>query len=117
MSRASAGRYNRREIHLKVAEVRRAIAEMPDGYRSVLTLYLFEGYDHEEIAHILQVKEPSARTQYIRAKQKPLMKLKNHGNRKPHTNSNNLERFVRITARLDNIEPSAKPGTRSAKQW
>jgi RNA polymerase sigma-70 factor (ECF subfamily) len=69
-----------KEIHLKVAEVRKAIAEMPDGYRSVLTLYLFEGYDHEEIAHILQVKESTARTQYIRAKQKLLMKLKNRGN-------------------------------------
>jgi RNA polymerase sigma factor (sigma-70 family) len=68
------------EIHLKVAEVRKAIAELPDGYRSVLTLYLFEGYDHEEIAHILQVKESTARTQYIRAKQKLLMKLKNEGN-------------------------------------
>jgi RNA polymerase sigma-70 factor (ECF subfamily) len=72
-----------KEIQLKVAEVRKAIAELPDGYRSVLTLYLFEGYDHEEIAQILHVKESTARTQYIRAKQKLLMKLKNggaHGN-------------------------------------
>lgn len=72
-----------KEIQLKVAEVRKAMAELPDGYRSVLTLYLFEGYDHEEIAQILQVKESTARTQYIRAKQKLLMKLKNggaHGN-------------------------------------
>jgi RNA polymerase sigma-70 factor (ECF subfamily) len=66
-----------REIQLKVAEVKKALAELPDGYRTVLTLYLFEGYDHEEIAQILEVKESTARTQYIRAKQKLLMKLKN----------------------------------------
>jgi RNA polymerase sigma-70 factor (ECF subfamily) len=72
-----------KNIHLKISAVRKAIADMPDGYRSVLTLYLFEGYDHEEIAQILQVKESTARTQYVRAKQKLLTKLKNeadHGN-------------------------------------
>jgi RNA polymerase sigma-70 factor (ECF subfamily) len=45
----------------------------------VLTLYLLEGYDHEEISQILNVKESTARTQYIRAKHKLLMNLKNGG--------------------------------------
>jgi RNA polymerase sigma-70 factor (ECF subfamily) len=66
-----------KEIQMKVAEVRLAMAELQDGYRTVLSLYLFEGYDHEEIAGILQIKESTARTQYIRAKQKLLAKLKN----------------------------------------
>lgn len=66
-----------KEIRLKVEEVRKAMADLPDGYRTVLNLYLFEGYDHEEIAGILNIKESTARTQYIRAKQKLLMKLKN----------------------------------------
>jgi RNA polymerase sigma-70 factor (ECF subfamily) len=66
-----------KEIQMKVAEVRLAMAELPDGYRTVLSLYLIEGYDHEEIAGILQIKESTARTQYIRAKQKLLAKLKN----------------------------------------
>lgn len=65
-----------REIQLRVAEVRKAVAGLPDGYRTVLSLYLFEGYDHEEIAEILQIKETTARTQYIRAKQKLLAILK-----------------------------------------
>jgi len=68
-----------REIQWKVQEVRKAIQELPDGYRAVLTLYLLEGYDHEEISQILNVKESTARTQYIRAKQKLLMNLKNGG--------------------------------------
>jgi RNA polymerase sigma factor (sigma-70 family) len=58
------------EIELKVAAVKSAMSELPDGYRVVLTLYLFEGYDHEEIAHILKITENTSRTQYMRAKRK-----------------------------------------------
>lgn len=58
------------EIQLKVEAVREAVAELPDGYRIVLTLYLFEGYDHEEIAHILKITENTSRSQYMRAKRK-----------------------------------------------
>ncbi len=58
------------ETHLKVEAIKAAIAELPDGYRVVLTLYLFEGYDHEEIAHILKITENTSRSQYMRAKRK-----------------------------------------------
>jgi len=47
-----------------------AIAKLPDGYRTVLTLYLLEGYDHEEIAIILGISENTSKTQYLRAKDK-----------------------------------------------
>lgn len=55
-------------LELKINEIREAVAELPDGYRVVLTLYLFEGYDHEEIAHILKISENTSRSQYMRAK-------------------------------------------------
>ncbi len=58
------------ETQLKVEAIKAAMAELPDGYRVVLTLYLFEGYDHEEIAHILKISENTSRTQYMRAKKK-----------------------------------------------
>lgn len=58
------------ELELKVNEIREAVARLPDGYRVVLTLYLFEGYDHEEISHILKISENTSRTQYMRAKTK-----------------------------------------------
>jgi RNA polymerase sigma factor (sigma-70 family) len=58
------------ETEFKVDAIKRAVAELPDGYRVVLTLYLFEGYDHEEIAHILKITENTSRTQYMRAKRK-----------------------------------------------
>lgn len=58
------------EIAYKVEAVKAAMAALADGYRVVLSLYLFEGYDHEEIAHILKITENTSRTQYMRAKQK-----------------------------------------------
>lgn len=57
-------------LELKVNEIKEAVARLPDGYRVVLTLYLFEGYDHEEISHILKISENTSRTQYMRAKMK-----------------------------------------------
>jgi RNA polymerase sigma factor (sigma-70 family) len=64
------------EVMLKVESVKRSIMALPDGYRTILTLYLLEGYDHEEIAEILNVAQSTTRTQYMRAKQKLLQLLK-----------------------------------------
>ncbi len=62
--------YDESETVLKVEMIKQAMNELPDGYRVVLTLYLFEGYDHEEIAHILKITENTSRSQYMRAKRK-----------------------------------------------
>lgn len=56
------------EIHLE--KLKKAIQRLPDGYRVVLSLYLLEGYDHEEIAQILGISNVSSRSQYMRAKMK-----------------------------------------------
>jgi len=53
-----------------VDEIKTAIFELPDGYRTVLSLILLEGYDHEEVAEILGVRNVSSRTQFFRARQK-----------------------------------------------
>ncbi|MHA4893854.1 RNA polymerase sigma factor [Pedobacter sp. PWIIR3] len=58
------------DLQYKVNEIKEAVAKLPDGYRVVLTLYLFEGYDHEEIAHILKISENTSRSQFMRAKTK-----------------------------------------------
>jgi RNA polymerase sigma-70 factor (ECF subfamily) len=63
-------------IELTVQKVKDAIQQLPNGYRTVLSLYLLEGYDHEEIAEILQVARVTVRTQYARAKNKLLDILK-----------------------------------------
>lgn len=63
-------------IWYTVNMVKQTMQQLPDGYRTVLSLYLFEGYDHEEISEILGVAQSTVRTQYIRAKQKLLKLLK-----------------------------------------
>ncbi|MDL2303242.1 RNA polymerase sigma factor [Dysgonomonas sp. OttesenSCG-928-D17] len=54
----------------KVEQVKAAIAKLPESGRLVITLYLIEGYDHEEIAEILGIASGTVRIQYMRAKQK-----------------------------------------------
>lgn len=61
---------NFEEVALKVEQVRKAIQALPEGYRAVLTLYLLEGYEHSEIAEILQISISTSKTQYQRAKKK-----------------------------------------------
>jgi len=56
------------EIHMD--QLKRAINHLPDGYRVVLSLYLLEGYDHEEISEILGITNVSSRSQFLRAKLK-----------------------------------------------
>jgi len=65
-----------KDIWYTVDMIKERIQQLPDGYRTVLSLYLFEGYDHEEISEILGVAQSTVRTQYIRAKQKLLKLLK-----------------------------------------
>ncbi len=50
--------------------IKKAIQNLPDGYRVVLSLYLIEGYDHDEISQILGISNSSSRTQLLRAKNK-----------------------------------------------
>jgi RNA polymerase sigma factor (sigma-70 family) len=75
--------------NFSVEEIKAAIFSLPDGYRTVLSLILLEGYDHEEVAQILGVRNVSSRTQFFRAKQRlkevllekriDKMKIENYG--------------------------------------
>lgn len=53
-----------------IKEIKKAIAGLPDGYRVVITLYLIEGYDHNEIADILNISVSTSKSQFNRAKKK-----------------------------------------------
>lgn len=53
-----------------VDEIKRVMSELPVGYRTILSLYLFEGYDHEEISEIMKISSSTSRSQYLRAKKK-----------------------------------------------
>jgi RNA polymerase sigma factor (sigma-70 family) len=64
------------ELDVRVEEVKDAINKLPDGYRIILSLYLLEGYDHDEIAEILAITSSTSRSQLSRAKQKLISELK-----------------------------------------
>jgi RNA polymerase sigma-70 factor (ECF subfamily) len=53
-----------------VKRIREAIEQLPDGYRTVLTLYLLEGYDHQEISEIMGITVSTSKSQLNRAKAK-----------------------------------------------
>ena len=58
------------EFRYSVEQVKKAMSTLPDGYRSVLSLYLLEGYDHSEIAEILGISESTSKSQFNRSKKK-----------------------------------------------
>ncbi len=57
-------------MEVDVEKIKKAIQQLPDGYRTVLSLYLIEGYDHDEISQILGISNSASRTQFSRAKSK-----------------------------------------------
>ena len=54
--------------------IHRLIGELPIGYRTVLNLFLIEGWSHAEIAQKLHIGESTSASQYLRAKK--LLKAK-----------------------------------------
>jgi RNA polymerase sigma-70 factor (ECF subfamily) len=58
------------ETEEQVRRIKDAVQRLPEGFRVVLSLFLFEGYDHEEIALILGISESTSRSQLARAKKK-----------------------------------------------
>lgn len=55
--------------NLKVVQVLDTIQNLKDNYRMVLTLFLIEGYDQEEICEILNISSANCRTTLSRAKE------------------------------------------------
>ncbi len=53
---------------MPAAVLQRLIQELPDGYRTVFNLYVFEKKSHREIAGLLGIKEDSSASQFFRAR-------------------------------------------------
>jgi len=53
---------------MQAKQVVECIRLLPVGYRTVLNLYAIEGYNHKEIASMLEIEESTSRSQYTRAK-------------------------------------------------
>ncbi len=56
----------------RLEEIRDAIDNLADHHKIVISLHLLEGYDHQEIAQILNITHNNARARYFRAKKKYL---------------------------------------------
>ena len=58
------------EQRYDIAVLRNCIQELPDGFRIVLSLFIFEDYSHREIGNLLNITEGTSKSQYNRARKK-----------------------------------------------
>lgn len=58
--------------------LQRMIGELPDGYRTVFNLYVFENMSHKEIASTLGISENTSYSQFSRAKSLLARKIKEY---------------------------------------
>ncbi|WP_346861751.1 sigma-70 family RNA polymerase sigma factor [uncultured Draconibacterium sp.] len=68
------------ETEFTVANVNKAMEQLPEGGRMVFSLYLLEGYDHVEISQILGITESTSKSQFLRAKRRVVELLKEQKN-------------------------------------
>lgn len=60
----------------------RLVSELPDGYRTVLNLYVFEGCSHRQIAELLGITESTSASQLYFAKRLLARRIKELTNSK-----------------------------------
>ena len=61
-----------------VRELAEMIKSLPDGYRTVFNLFVFEKKSHREIAGLLGIKEDSSASQFFRARAMLAKKIKDY---------------------------------------
>ena len=56
--------------------MKKVISELPDGYRTVINLHIFEGYPHKKIAELLGITESTSSSQLYFAKRALAKRIK-----------------------------------------
>lgn len=56
--------------------VLRSVQELPEGYKMVLNMYVFDGFSHQEIADELNISVNTSKTQLLKARRKLKEKFK-----------------------------------------
>ena len=64
------------ELEYDINSILKALSQLPDHYRAIISLHLFEGYDYEEISQITGTGESTIRSLYMRGRQKLAAALK-----------------------------------------
>lgn len=54
--------------NLSAAEIFQVITELPVGYRTVFNLFVIEGFEHREIAEMMNISEGTSKSQLSKAK-------------------------------------------------
>ncbi|MEP6675065.1 MAG: sigma-70 family RNA polymerase sigma factor [Ferruginibacter sp.] len=54
--------------HLTEKDLLNLIDKLPDGYRLIFNLYVIEGYQHDEIAAMLNIQPGTSRSQLVKAR-------------------------------------------------
>ena len=67
------------KANTQVQQVLRAMKELKENYRIMLSLHLIEGYDYDEICEILEITPANCRTTISRAKESLRTKLLKNG--------------------------------------
>lgn len=65
------------QLQYSVEDIKKTLLLLPDNYRAILSLHLFEGYDYREIEQITGIKEATIRSLYKRGKDKLAALLQN----------------------------------------
>lgn len=66
-------------VDVEVKEMIVLINLLPTGYRTIVNLYVIDGYSHKEIATLLGITESASRSQLTHARNKLKEILKTHG--------------------------------------
>ena len=61
-----------------LAVLQQMIKELPDGYRTVFNLHVFEEKSHKEIGELLGIREDSSASQFFRARAMLARKIKEY---------------------------------------
>jgi RNA polymerase sigma factor (sigma-70 family) len=64
--------------HFSQKDILSLINNLPDGYRLIFNLYVLEGFQHEEIAVMLNIQPSTSRSQLVKARnmlQKQILQL------------------------------------------
>ncbi len=55
---------------LSVSDIEQALEKLPDGYKVVFKLFMFDNLSHQEIAEFLGISESTSKSQFFKARKK-----------------------------------------------
>ena len=64
---------------IAASEILKLLTSLPDGYRTVFNLYAVEGYNHQEIAKMLDISEGTSKSQLSKARAMLQILVKQNG--------------------------------------